>query len=107
MEIYYCQETKKNVFILGYSSDYTKIQELYDKRKKIANKYNFDINDIIHYKIKDSFTVALICVAGVFSCIANVIYGMIIYNPIIIYISLIVFIMLSYIVTTIDDRPIN
>lgn len=30
MEIYYCQETKKNVFILGYSSDYTKIQELYE-----------------------------------------------------------------------------
>ena len=50
--------------------------------------------------------IALVCVAGVFGCIATGIYGVSVTNPTLIYLAIVGFVFLSSFAVTIDDRPI-
>ena len=51
--------------------------------------------------------IALVCVGGVFGCIATGIYGLSVANPGLVYLAIVGFVFLSSIAVTIDDRPIN
>lgn len=55
----------------------------------------------------ESLATALMCVGGVFGCIATGIYGLSVAKPILVYLAIVGFVFISSIATSIDDRPVN